>query len=282
MVVEPRDAATMLLVRDGSSGIEVFMVRRNPRSVFVAGAHVFPGGALEPADAADDVRALVDGIDDVRASRLLGRADAIAFWVAAIRECFEEAGVLLARDRHTRVPVAPDAAASLGHARAGVAAGRTSFACLLADADLVLDGRALRPIARWITPEGAPRRYDTWFFAAPAPVDQTYLHDDDEAVASEWLAVDDALARGRSGAVALIYPTFRTLQAVGRFRSCDELFAALDGAWRDPETALRQVRTESPTRGGGAWQVRFPHDDEQDELAAEREARQHSVTGRPR
>ena len=275
-MVEPRDAATVLLVRDATAlpAIEVFMLRRNLRSAFVAGAHVFPGGGVDLEDRAAETFALVDGVDDTIANARLGREHALAFWVAAMREVFEEAGVLLARERATGDSVRPEVAAQLMPARAPVAAGEQSFARLIADRGLVLDGGSLRVLSHWITPAPAPRRYDTWFFVAPAPSDHAYVHDDDETVASEWLTAGDALERGRRRDIDLIYPTYRTLQAIGRFASCAELFATLDEVWRDPGRAMRPV---GATNG---WQVRLPGDDL--ELADEADARAHSATGRRR
>jgi 8-oxo-dGTP pyrophosphatase MutT (NUDIX family) len=282
VTVEPRDAATVLLVRDADAGsapgdpdpgIEVFMLRRNPRSVFVAGAYVFPGGAVDLEDRARTTFALVHGIDDETASARLGRDHGgLAFWVAAVRETFEEAGVLLARDAVSGELVAASRAAELEPARGAVAAGAQSFARLIDDHGLVLDGGSLRVLSHWITPAPAPRRYDTWFFVAPAPSDHLYLHDDDETVASEWIETSAALERSRRGELDLIYPTFRTLQAVSRFRSVDELMGAIDAAWRDPS-----VR---PTTTNG-WQVPLPGD-ELDDAELEADARAHSVTGRTR
>ena len=158
-MVEPRDAATVLLVRDVAAhgvptagvpkpSIEIFMLRRSPRASFVAGAYVFPGGGVDLADRAPETLGLVDGIDDATASARLGRrSGALAFWVAAIREAFEEAGVLVARERATREVVRPDVAMGLQEARVPVASGELSFARLVADRGLVLDGGSLpRPL----------------------------------------------------------------------------------------------------------------------------------------
>src|SRR5262245_36815753 len=146
-MVEPRDAATVLLVRDAEvkPAIEVFMLRRSPHASFVAGAYVFPGGGVDGADGADEMLALVDGVDDATAGVRLGREHgALSFWVAAIREAFEESGVLLARHRSTGEPVPVELAASLQSARASVATGEESFTRLVADHGLVLDGGSLR------------------------------------------------------------------------------------------------------------------------------------------
>ena len=110
---------------------------------------------------------------------------------------------------------------------------------------------------------------------APAPTDHTYLHDDDETVASDWLTADDALERSRRGDIDLIYPTYRTLQAIGRFTTCAALFEALDDAWQGAPDVLRPVGVAN------GWQVRLP-DDEVMEGADEADARAYSVGGLPR
>src|SRR5581483_2715225 len=156
MWVEPRDAATVMLVRD-TPDLHVFMLRRSPRSAFVAGAYVFPGGAVDDEDAEPAMLRRCHGRDPADADRMLATPGALRFWVAAIRESFEEAGVLLARDGAGN-PVDVDAPVLDGHGA-------------------VLDAGALAPIGHWITPAPAPRRYDTWFFVAPAPEGHVYEHD---------------------------------------------------------------------------------------------------------
>jgi 8-oxo-dGTP pyrophosphatase MutT (NUDIX family) len=267
-MVEPRDAATVMLVRDapGSPGrldqagsdqstVEVFMLRRNPRSAFVAGAYVFPGGAVDAEDRGAAATDLVAGLDAGIADALLGvTSGALGFWVAAIRESFEEAGVLLARDAVTGTAVQPGLVAELAPARPAVAAGEQSFAELVRPHGLALDAGALRVFAHWITPEPAPRRYDTWFFIAPAPPGHTYEHDFDETVASEWVRPSEALERARRGEFELIYPTFKSLQAIARFVSASDLLRAVDTAWRGSSSALRVM---NPDQG---WQVGLPGD----------------------
>lgn len=232
------------------------MLRRNLRSVFVAGAFVFPGGAVDDADRAMAPPELVDGIDDATASRLLGRAhDGLAFWVAAIRESFEEAGVLLAKDAKTRLAAAPHVVERLVPLRASVASGALPLSEILQSNELMLDAGQLRVFGHWITPSPAPRRYDTWFFLAPAPHGHAYRHDDEETIASEWIEPGDALERARRDELELIYPTYRTLEALSRFRTTTDLFAAVDDAWREPATAMRMVERT------GATQVRLPGDE---------------------
>lgn len=219
-----RDAATVMLVRDRADGpgIEVFMLRRNLNSDFVGGAYVFPGGGLDPSDRADDVEQLCGGWTDRAASAVLGVVrGGLAFWVAAVRECFEEAGVLLARDRTGSVVSFADPAIATrfqGH-RDRLNAGATTLAAVSHDEDLTLDVEAMHYFAHWITPLGAPRRYDTRFFIAAAPAEQVPLHDNREVIANLWITPEEALERNAAGEYELIMPTFKNLEALTRFSS---------------------------------------------------------------
>lgn len=203
----PRDAATLILLRDADTApFEVFLVKRHAKSGFMASAYVFPGGKLDDADAADVVTQRTRGRTRVEAAAALGEPDdprrATALYIAAIRETFEEAGVLLAD---------VDAGADLGAARAELAAG-ASFAEVLARIDAFLRLDLLVPHTRWITPVVEPRRFDARFFVALAPVGQAASHDDHETTDGVWLAPAAALVEAASGAIQLPPPTLRTLE----------------------------------------------------------------------
>jgi len=225
--VVPRDAATVMLVRDAPD-LQVFMLRRNLDSVWIAGASVFPGGAVDADDRHPRWEARCAGWDDARATAALARpAGGLGFLVAAVRETFEEAGVLLARD--------PDGLAADGRhdhliaARAALNAGDHDFDTLVLDHDLVLATDELLPVSHWVTPPGGPRRYDTWFFVAAAPEGE-YLHDDTELIASAWVRPVDALAAGGRGEVDLIFPTRKNLELLARFDTAAALLDAVRGA----------------------------------------------------
>lgn len=222
------DAATVMLLRDGPDGIEVCMMRRNPASGFVGGAHVFPGGAVDAADRSPDAARSCRGLDDAMASRLAGQpAGGLAFWVAAIRETFEEAGILLARDADGR-PVSfglPDVAARFAGHRRAVDTGAATLVEVCRREDLTLDAGALSLFSRWVTPLGAPRRYDTRFFVAVAPDGQEARHDDRELVDTAWLTPAEALRRHRAGEIVLILPTERSLEALARFERAADVVA---------------------------------------------------------
>ncbi len=249
--VELREAATVMLVRDGDRGLEVFMLRRNLRSDFVGGAYVFPGGAIDPADRHTDLEPLCEGRSDAEASSLFGVASGgLAYWVAAIRECFEEAGVLLAyRDDDKLVRLDDlDVAERFGRHRADVDGGRRRLVEVCAEESLRLAVDTMSYFGHWITPEGAPRRYDTRFFLARAPVAQEPLHDDREVIANLWIRPADALAEHRAGRFELILPTIANLEAIGRFDGADELLEAATGVTSVPTIEPRVVRDHGGLR----------------------------------
>ncbi|MCZ7535431.1 MAG: NUDIX domain-containing protein [Acidimicrobiia bacterium] len=221
-----RNAATVMLLRDAPD-LEVFMLRRSPETIFASGAYVYPGGAVDVADSAHAVSGRVTGVDDGAASRSLGLpGGGLAFWVAAIRETFEEAGLLLAS---TRSGTSADADRLDAHRRS-LNSGEVSWSEILDSEDLVMEGGALRVFAHFLTPAGAPRRYDTWFFAAAAPEGQEGVHDDGEAVHSEWVRPSDALARNERADIELIMPTIRSLRWLERFETTAAVLAAADAA----------------------------------------------------
>ena len=227
MTVPIRDAATVMLVRDGTDGLEVFMIRRSLRLVFAGGAHVFPGGAVDDRDR--DMEAWSVGRTDDEASATLGLArGGLAFWVAAVRECFEEAGFLLAVGADGDVMRLDDPATAerfSAHRRA-VESGERTLAEVCAGEGLRLAVDGMHYVSRWITPEGAPRRFDTRFFVGAAPERQTPLHDTRETIAHEWVRPGEALRRHREGAVDLMVPTQRSLEWLVEGESVDDVLEA--------------------------------------------------------
>lgn len=185
----PRPASTVLILRDGPSGLETFMVVRHHEIDFAAGALVFPGGRMEAADEAVALR--------------WAPADPLgSFKAAAIREAFEECGVLMARAEGEEGLVPAARAAALDRA--------APFAGLMARERLIPALDALVPFAHWITPEFVPKRFDTHFFLALAPRDQALAHDGREAVDSLWISPGDALAE-HGKRYKLLFPTHRNL-----------------------------------------------------------------------
>jgi 8-oxo-dGTP pyrophosphatase MutT (NUDIX family) len=229
--VVTRDAATVILVSDRPD-LHVLMMERTRRAVFGPGATVFPGGAVDPGDAHAGLAERILGMADEAASADQGiPRGGLAFRVAALRECFEEAGLLLARDAATGRPVDHDPA--LAAARRDLNAGVIAFGDLLVRRDLVFDARELRVFSHWLTPLGAPRRYNTWFFVAAAPEGEEGTHDDNELVSSEWVRPADALAQHADGRIDLIFPTEMSLRALSHYDNARDLLRDLDAVERD-------------------------------------------------
>lgn len=241
-MVTLREAATVMLVRDDPD-LHVFMLRRNLNADWVGGAYVFPGGAVDPSDRDPAVLARCPCRGDVDASALLGLAQGgLGYWVAAVRETFEEAGVLLARGADGALVDPSDPRFAM--ARDALNARTATFPELLEDADLRLDVGALHVFSHWITPAGMPRRYDTWFFVAEAPDGHAYLHDDGETVASIWIRPADALAAADRGELEVIFPTRKNLEALARFGDTASLLAALERALDVPPATQPRIVTE--------------------------------------
>ena len=218
-----------MLVRDASD-LHVLTLRRNMNVVFSPGATVFPGGAVDTTDAAPEMLARVVGLDDDEASTEHNLpCGALALRIAAVRECFEEAGILLARDSRTGTAVEADGD-RFESWRDRCNAGDAMLVELLEAERLVIDARDLRLLSHWLTPLGAPRRYNTWFFVARAPEGHDGAHDDSELVDSAWTRPADALAAFEHGDIDLILPTQRSLEVTSRYATAAELWAALPEA----------------------------------------------------
>jgi 8-oxo-dGTP pyrophosphatase MutT (NUDIX family) len=209
MEATARPAATIMLLRDGPAGIEVFMVVRHHAIDFAAGALVFPGGRVEESDhelAAGDCPN-PDGLDN----------EALAFRVAAIRETFEECGVLLARPRGSdRLIDAATLKRLEDQHRAALNAGSIGFDAVLGSEGLVPAPDLLVHFAHWITPSHQPKRYDTHFFLAEAPREHLAVHDGWEAVESIWITPAQALADTEAGRFKLVFATAKNLEKLGR------------------------------------------------------------------
>jgi 8-oxo-dGTP pyrophosphatase MutT (NUDIX family) len=234
-----------MLVRDAPD-LRVFMLRRNFDSVWIAGASVFPGGAIDDADRHESWEARTRGIEDARASAALGLASGgLGFFVGAIRETFEEAGVLLA---HAADGSPTDGRfAHLVEARDALNAGTMDFATFVADHNLILATDELHVFSHWVTPPGSPRRYDTWFFVAAAPPGR-YEHDNAELIASAWIRPADALAAADRGEMDLVFPTRKSLEVLADFASAADVLDAARGARRADATG--RIRFVDEASGG--------------------------------
>ncbi|MGM0983371.1 MAG: MBL fold metallo-hydrolase [Pseudomonadota bacterium] len=245
---EIRPAATLALVRDSEQGLEVLLLQRTWQAAFLPGYFVFPGGAVDPQD--PDVRAFASGCDDAAISQTLsldeGGAD---YMIAALRECFEEAGLLLAVDGQGQLPPADHPVLSEG--RESLRLEETSFRALCERYGLGLPLDRLAYLGRWVTPRGAPRRFDTRFFVALAPPGQQALHDGSETIDHLWRSPARVLSDHRQGRLSLGYPTLRTLRLLADFSTAEGL---LRYAHANPPTP-HPSRPWPARKGNAAWQV---------------------------
>lgn len=240
-----KDAATLVLLRDASTadGLEIFMVRRNQKTAFGPGDYVFPGGAVDDADADPQLYARSTGLSDRQASARLGvQENGLSAWVAAIRECFEEAGVLFAAPAQGGRVNDED---GLKAQRTALHARKTVLSQLCLDYDLSLAVDQLVYYSHWITPLGPPRRYSTRFFAAQLPAGESARHDGVETVAGEWLTPADALARHKQGVFPMILPTVSQLRFFSRFQNCAQALAAVANIKDVPTVAPHLARDSS-------------------------------------
>jgi len=214
-------AATVVLMRDSVAGLEVLLLRRNRRAGFVPGAYVFPGGRVDAADAAPDALARLDGLTAERAAERLDLPDgdppAIAYYVAALREAFEETGILVGGGAHDEVALV----------REELLEDRIIFAEALARLDRRVSAGALEYLAHWITPVREPRRYDTRFFAARVPEGAEPVIDAREMTHALWVTPGAGVRGAREGELPMILPTVRTLEQLAAFDSAAEVLQAL-------------------------------------------------------
>ncbi|MEP6825750.1 MAG: NUDIX domain-containing protein, partial [Ramlibacter sp.] len=243
----PRPAATVLLLRDAPQGMELLMTRRSPSASFAPGAYVFPGGGIDAADAQ------AHGI----AARRPTQSDThLTQAVAAIRESFEELGVLLARHADGRSADAHDIAALDRH---------QPFAAQCQARGLILAADQVFVLAHWITDRDLPRRFDVPFLVARMPPGQQPVADETEQFEPVWVRPADALARHQAGNFFMIFPTIRTLERLQKFAAVDEVLAAC--ASRNGEEG--PLWTSCPRAGfvGGAEERYMEHEMAYGELA---------------
>ena len=262
-----RLAATVILARPP---FEVYLTRRSADSPFAPDAFVFPGGTIETQDASEESRARTLGLDPDRLDRefraavpadlacdepAVERAVAATLFTTALRELFEEAGVLLARDvAGLDIDALSSHWESVAAERIAVRSGTLSFAAFLGRHNWYADARALTLFSHWITPPSEPRRYNTHFFFAVAPADQAARADAFETHDGIWISPAAALARQRSGTMHLVYPTIKHL---ARLQPFDSVETALEFARTKPVLTIVPKDAaedfEIPTALENAW-----------------------------
>jgi 8-oxo-dGTP pyrophosphatase MutT (NUDIX family) len=224
-VAPTRDAATVVLLRDGADGLEVYLLRRAGTMAFAAGMYVFPGGSVDPRDG--DPATAWAGPPPARWAGWLGCDEplALALVRAAVRETFEESGVLLAGPADGGV-VADTTGDDLESDRLALLDRAASMADVLDRRGLVLRSDLLRPWAHWITPEFEPKRFDTRFFVAAVPPGQRARDVSGEADDTAWLRVRDAVAGHEAGRLAMLPPTIEALRDIAGLATVDDVLAA--------------------------------------------------------
>ena len=246
-----RPAATVMLVRDGEQGLEVCMLRRNLNSDFVGGAYVFPGGGVDPADGEPEVEPLCDGLTDAEASAMLKLpGNGLAFWIAAIRETFEEAGLLPARwaDGSPLRFDDPVVAERFVEHRRGVDQRERRLVDVFVEEGLRFELGDMHYVSHWVTPAGAPRRYDTRFFLAAAPGGQKPVHDDREVIAARWIRPDDALEAHAAGTYSMLPPTVANVRSLSRSATVSDALAAAAALPEVPPMVPRVLNDEAGVR----------------------------------
>lgn len=227
-----RDAATLMLIRNSQSGLEVFMQQRPGRGAF-PDLHVFPGGKVDKKDEGFDN--LCDSLDDTTASQILSvDSNGLRYWIAAVRECFEECGVLLTTPQKNGRELE---GACLVETRNAIARDELEFKDFVVSNDLVVQTSRMHYFSHWITPEFAPARFNARFFVTEMPVGQTAVEHESEVVSGEWVLPKQALRRFAKGDWQLIVPTLTSLRMLCGYQCTEELIAAVRiGAHKIPVT----------------------------------------------
>ena len=234
--VTPLPAATVILARDATPGVEVLLMRRHRSSGFVPGAWVFPGGRVDAADSGPALYERIEGIP--------GGGPESAFWTAAIREVFEETGVLLARTPDGDWAGDATSDRRLEALRRQLMDDAITMLDVMDEAGVELDASGLVHMAHWITPVVEPRRYDTHFFLAALPDGRVARPDPREMTEAAWLRPAEALRRFEAGELPMVFPTVKTLESLRPYGSVEHALGAVRHARVRP-ILPRLVRTDT-------------------------------------
>jgi 8-oxo-dGTP pyrophosphatase MutT (NUDIX family) len=230
--VTPRPSATVVVVREGEDAPEILLVRRRAGDAF-GNSYTFPGGVIDPDES--DSRPVCSGLTADDADTILGVTDGLDYYSAAIRELFEETGILLAKDDQGNWP---RDTAVYAEKRVSVDRGDLPWPEFLRDEGLCMAADALKYFAWWITPEVSPKRWTTRFFAAALPAGQLAEHDGTELTDSRWLTAKDALALQRAGNLKLPQPTRRNLNLL---EDLDSVAALLEWAGAKHRSGITHI-----------------------------------------
>lgn len=229
-----RPAATIVLLRDGDETVEVLLMRRNRNAGFVPGAYVFPGGRVDGTDATPEALGRLDGLTvegaEIRLALPGAEPPAIGYYLAALREAFEETGILIARRPDGTTPPTAASSPDVDAVRDDVMEDRIGFGEALDRLGCRLDGRSVEYLAHWITPLVEPRRYDTRFFAARVTGDTQPIVDPREMTDALWISPRLALERYADGRLPMVFPTIKTLEQLTSYPDADTALAEIGAA----------------------------------------------------
>ncbi len=254
--MEAKDASTIVLIRDAQrSGLKVLMLERNTKSGYVPGAHLFPGGEVDEVDKSSDYIDICTGIKGGTTNRNTDPyEDDLPWRVAAIRECFEEVGMLLTDPE-------PNDINQFVQYRAIVTEHPDNLITMCREENIKLATDRLHYFSHWITPHGAPRRYDTRFFLAVAPGNQLPIEDKIEIVKTIWITPEEALRAHEEGSFGMLLPTVKVLETIGEFKDAKSLID-----WADDLEAIPSIQPRVRMYNG-EMQVLIPGDEGYDDTS---------------
>lgn len=253
-----KPAATVMLI-DDRPDLKVLMMRRDANTVFAGGMWVFPGGSVDSSDDHADFQSISEHRSDEEASQLMGlESGGLAYYIAAIRECFEEAGVLLARFKGANEAVSLTDAmhtSKFETYREQVNDGTLDFLDFVQAEGLIVDAGEMHYIAHWITPPGPPRRFNARFFIARMPKDQEPIHDNRETVHAEWFAPNEVVQKFDAGEMVLMTPTLRMVRSLSLFGSTEEVMLAAAANQSDERVKVDTTTNELLLPGQAGYET---------------------------
>jgi len=251
-------AATVLVLKDSDNGMEVLIVKRSKKPPF-ENLYVFPGGKIDEGDNHKDWELYCDGFNDLSASKILNlRSCGLSYWIACIRECFEEVGILLATKRSgEKLDLLGKEKIKFDDYRKELINQNISFLRICKEEDLVLSTENIAPLSHWITPQFETKRFDTRFFIAYLPEKQTVKHDGMEITQSIWINPQEALKKAIEGDMQMILPTTENLKLCVDFDNAEDMLSSQKNPTKN------DIKPILPKffKDNGSWNVLFPGDD---------------------
>ena len=251
-------AATVLVLKDSDNGMEVLIVKRSKKPPF-ENLYVFPGGKIDEGDNHKDWELYCDGFNDLIASEILNlKSCGLSYWIACIRECFEEVGILLATKRSgEKLDLLGKEKFKFDDYRKELINQNISFLTICKEEDLMLSTKKIAPLSHWITPKFETKRFDTRFFIAYLPEKQTVKHDGTEITQSIWINPQEALKKAIEGDMQMILPTTENLKLCADFDNAEDMLK------NQKNLTKNDIKPILPKffKDNGSWNILFPGDD---------------------